>query len=235
MIIDHPKQETSSSKSIVWISIKAASTGGEVAWSFMFNRSYIATLLLCGETWSTRPSGWNNVEVIEHKIGVHWLAHNLVQIYVVSPYYFQNVQQTRIIVSTCVRLSMIDWTWAIWSWREAYMEEDLRGGILLEEATWREAYMEGGILGGRSTWSALGLLWLFPPLTKQPVSVKCIAVQTSWVVGVLLCGHLFSSLARGQVFAPTSAGGLIVLLVSCGLHRGQHTSPAPPQTTQLSM
>ena len=82
----------------------------------------IATLLLCGETWSTSPSGWNNVEVIEHKIGVHWLGHNLVQIYVVSPYYFQNVQHTRILVSTCVRLSMIDWTWAIWSWREAYVE-----------------------------------------------------------------------------------------------------------------
>ena len=59
-------------------------------------------------------------------------------------------------------------------------------------------------------------------------SVKCLAVQTGWVVGVLLCGHLFSSLARFQVFALSSAGSLIVLLVSCGLHRGQHASPVPP-------
>ena len=200
----------------------------------------IATLLLCGETWSTRPSGWNNVEVIEHKIGVHWVAHNLVQIYVVSPYYFQNVQHTRILVSTCVRLSMIDWTCAIWSWREAYMEGGIRGGNLLEGGVHGGGILEGGalggrLLGGRPTWSALGLQWLFPPLAKQPASVKCIAVQTSWVVGVLLCGHLFRSLARFQVFAPSSAGSLIALLVSCGLHRGQHASPVPPQPTLLSM
>ena len=148
-----------------------------------------------------------------------------------SLYYFQNVQHTRILVSTCVRLSMIDWTWAIWSWREAYMEGGLRGGNLLEGGV-----HGGGAHGGRLTWSALGLQWLFPPLAKQPASVKCIAVQTSWVVGVLLCGHLFRRLlARFQVFAPSSAGSLIALLVSCGLHRGQHASPVPPRPTLLSM
>ena len=53
----------------------------------------------------------------------------------------------------------------------------------------------------------------------------------SGAVGVPACGHLFSSLVANEgksaavVFALSSAGRLIVLLVSCGLHRGQLASP----------
>ena len=90
----------------------------------------------------------------------------------------------------------------------------------------------------RGLFSLLAVQVILPAIKRTHQSLKntfCCGHQLqfspSGAVGVLACGHLFSSLVANEgksaavVFALSSAGRLIVLLVSCGLHRGQLASP----------